>query len=78
MLFGKDMKFGIAGFFDAGRLWVDFHAHPDLDGAAFGLKYGTGGGIRLQQGKTFVARLDLAWSPDATPIGGYFGVGEIF
>lgn len=77
-LFGKDMKFGVAGFFDAGRLWVDFHAHPDLDGTAFGLKYGTGGGIRLQQGKTFVARLDLAWSPDATPIGGYFGVGEIF
>lgn len=77
-LFGKDMKFGVAGFFDAGRLWTDFHSHPELDGTGLGLKYGTGGGLRLQQGKTFIARLDLAWSPDAKPVGGYFAVGEIF
>jgi outer membrane protein assembly factor BamA len=77
-LFGKPMKFGLAGFFDAGRLWADLHSHPELDGTAFGLKYGAGGGLRLQQGKTFVVRLDFAWSPDATPIGAYFGIGEIF
>jgi outer membrane protein assembly factor BamA len=77
-LFGKPMKFGLAGFFDAGRVWTDLHSHPELDGTGFGLKYGTGGGIRLQQGKTFVVRFDVAWSPDATPIGAYFGIGEIF
>ncbi|HEX4338368.1 MAG TPA: BamA/TamA family outer membrane protein [Polyangiaceae bacterium] len=77
-LLGKNLRFGVATFFDAGRLWADTSSHPELDGTGFGLKYGTGGGIRLQQDKTFVVRLDLAWSPDAHPIGGYFGVGQIF
>jgi outer membrane protein assembly factor BamA len=77
-LFGKNLRFGVATFFDAGRLWADLEPHPELDGTSFGLKYGVGGGLRLQQDATFVVRLDLAWSPDATPIGGYFGVGEIF
>jgi outer membrane protein assembly factor BamA len=77
-LFGKQFHFGVATFFDAGRLWADIEPHPELDGTSFGLKYGVGGGLRLQQGKTFVVRLDAAWSPDATPVGGYFGAGEIF
>jgi outer membrane protein assembly factor BamA len=77
-LFSKQFHFGVATFFDAGRLWADFEPHPELDGTSFGLKYGVGAGLRLQQGQTFVVRLDAAWSPDATPIGGYFGVGEIF
>jgi hypothetical protein len=34
--------------------------------------------LRVQEGQTFVVRLDLAWSPDATPIGAYFAAGEIF
>ena len=75
---GKELGLSVAAFFDAGRLWADTHPHPDLDGTTFGLKFGTGGGVRLQEGKTFVVRLDLAWSPDAHPLGGYFGVGELF
>jgi hypothetical protein len=60
---GRSLIYYRAGFFDAGRLWADFHPHPELDGTAFGLKYGTGGGIRLQQGKTFVVRLDVLPHP---------------
>ncbi|HEX3597112.1 MAG TPA: BamA/TamA family outer membrane protein [Polyangiaceae bacterium] len=77
-MLGKLLRFGVATFFDAGRLWADTSSHPELDGTSFGLKFGAGGGLRLQQDKTFVVRLDLAWSPDARPIGGYFGVGELF
>ncbi len=29
-------------------------------------------------GTAFVLRGDIAWSPDATPIGGYVAAGEIF
>jgi hypothetical protein len=60
-------------------VWTELgQSHPDLDGSGLGLKYGTGGGLRLRQGKTFVLRADLAWSPDATPVGGYFTMGEMF
>jgi len=75
---GKELRFAVATFFDAGRLWADIQPHPELDGTGFGLKWGTGGGLRLQQGRTFSIRLDLAWSPDAHPLGGYFAAGEIF
>ena len=27
---------------------------------------------------SFVVRADVAWSPDAEPIGGYLGAGEAF
>jgi hypothetical protein len=54
------------------------HAHPELDGTGLGLKYGVGTGLRFQEGRTFVVRADLAWSPDARPIGGYFAAGQIF
>jgi outer membrane protein assembly factor BamA len=75
----KDFVLGLAAFFDAGRTWTElFHAHPELDGTGFGLKYGVGGGVRLQEGKTFVVRADVAWSPDATPLGAYVDAGEIF
>ncbi|MEO5767052.1 MAG: BamA/TamA family outer membrane protein [Polyangia bacterium] len=77
-LFGKDSTLGAALFFDVGRLWADWGSHPELDGRGWGLKYGTGGGLRLQQGKTFVVRADLAWSPDARPVGGYVGAGQMF
>jgi len=76
---GKALKLGIAAFFDAGRTWTElFHRHPDLDGTGVGLKYGIGGGLRLRQGKTFVVRADVAYSPDANPIGAYFTAGQIF
>ena len=69
----------LAAFFDCGRVWTELgRAHPELDGTGVGLKYGIGGGLRLQEGKTFVVRADLAWSPDATPIGAYFAAGQIF
>ena len=76
---GKAMKIGIAAFFDAGRTWTELlHSHPELDGTGLGLKYGIGGGLRLRQGATFVVRADVAYSPDAHPVGAYFTAGQIF
>jgi hypothetical protein len=78
-LFGKAMIFGLGAFADAGRSWTELgSSHPELDGRGWGLKYGVGGGVRLTQGKTFVVRGDLAWSPDARPIGGYVNAGQMF
>jgi len=76
---GKDFILGVAAFVDAGRVWTELgRTHPELDGTGWGVKYGIGGGLRLQQGQTFVVRADLAWSPDARPIGAYFAAGQIF
>jgi outer membrane protein assembly factor BamA len=79
---GKRMTFGIVGLADGGRVWADTSPHPELDGARIGLKYGVGGGLRLQSGSSFVLRLDVAWSPDAyalgSPVGGYFAAGQMF
>jgi outer membrane protein assembly factor BamA len=77
-LFSKPFKIAAVAFFDAGRLWADWSAQPQLDGTGLGLHWGTGGGIRVQQGTAFVIRGDVAWSPLAQPIAGYFGVGETF
>jgi outer membrane protein assembly factor BamA len=71
-------ELGAAAFFDAGRVWADMGRHEELDGIGWDFKYGTGGGIRLRKGKTFVLRGDVAWSPDARPIGGYFLADNIF
>ena len=76
--FRKPYALGGALFTDFGRLWTDFASHPELDGSGLGLKYGVGGGLRLQQGKTFVIRVDVAWSPDARPIGAYLTAGHAF
>ena len=75
---GKPLRFGFVVFFDGGRVWADTSAQPSLDGRAIGLKYGTGGGLRLQSGETFVLRADIAWSPDASPVGAYFAAGQTF
>ena len=75
---GKPYTLAGAAFFDAGRVWTELgRAHPELDGTGIGLKYGVGGGLRLHQGETFVVRGDVAWSPDAKPIAGYFAAGQI-
>jgi outer membrane protein assembly factor BamA len=75
----KALMLGGALFADGGRVWTELtHAHPELDGTGLGMKYGIGGGLRLQQGETFVVRLDVAWSPDARPVGAYFAAGQIF
>jgi hypothetical protein len=77
-LFDNDYTLGSVVFFDAGRLWSDWRPDETLDGSGFGIKYGTGLGVRLQQGKAFVVRGDVAWSPDARPIAGYFTAGHMF
>jgi hypothetical protein len=77
-LLGKPFALAGAGFVDAGRVWADLRSHPDLDGTGLGLKYGVGGGLRVQEGQTFVVRIDLAWSPDAQPVAAYFAAGETF
>jgi hypothetical protein len=77
-LFGKSLTLGAAAFFDGGRVWADTSPHPELDGTGLGLKYGVGGGLRLMSGTAFVLRADVAWSPDATPVGGYVVAGESF
>ncbi len=75
----KKLVLGAAAFFDAGRSFTEIdRRQPDLDGTGVGLKYGAGGGLRLQEGRTFLLRLDVAWSPDASPVGAYFAAGEIF
>jgi outer membrane protein assembly factor BamA len=75
---GKPLLFGIVGFLDGGRVWADTSLRPELDGRRVGLKYGVGGGLRLQSGSAFVIRADVAWSPDATPFGAYVAVGQMF
>jgi hypothetical protein len=79
---GKPVTFGVTGFADGGRVWADTSAQPALDGVGLGplagLKYGVGGGLRLQSGSAFVLRADVAWSPDATPIGAYVAAGQMF
>jgi outer membrane protein assembly factor BamA len=78
----KRMIFGVVGFADGGRVWADTSLHPELDGNRVGIKYGLGGGLRLQSGSSFVLRADVAWSPDASaigsPVGGYFAAGQMF
>ncbi|HEV7554901.1 MAG TPA: BamA/TamA family outer membrane protein [Kofleriaceae bacterium] len=75
----RKFKLGFATFVDAGRLWTGMaNPQPMLEGSGIGLHYGLGGGIRLQQGQAFVVRADIAWSPDARPVGGYVMADEIF
>jgi outer membrane protein assembly factor BamA len=75
-LFGLDSNLGGLAFFDTGRVWSEPGGDPALDGAGLGLKYGTGGGLRLQWGATFVIRGDVGWSPDG--LGIFLSVDHIF
>jgi outer membrane protein assembly factor BamA len=78
-LWGRSFKLGVATFVDGGRLWAGMdNPRPGLDGTGLGLHYGIGGGLRLQQGQAFVVRADVAWSPDARPVGAYVVADEIF
>jgi hypothetical protein len=77
-LFGKPMTMGAVCFGDGGRVWADTTRHPELDGTGLDIKYGVGAGLRLMSSTAFVLRGDVAWSPDATPIGGYVSAGEMF
>ena len=75
---GKPLVFGVTAFFDGGRVWADTSPQPELDGRGLGLKYGTGGGVRVQSEASFVLRADVAWSPDAAPVGIYVAAGQMF
>lgn len=77
-VFKKTYTLGAVSFFDSGRVWSDLSPSRQLDGTGIGLKYGVGGGLRLMQGTTFVVRGDIAWSPDARPIGAYVTAGHMF
>jgi hypothetical protein len=77
-ILGVERRLGVVAFFDTGRLWADYASHPDLDGTGLGLKYGVGGGLRIASGKTFMLRLDLAWSPEKPGTSGYMLAGHMF
>ncbi|MGC4088628.1 MAG: BamA/TamA family outer membrane protein [Polyangiaceae bacterium] len=77
-LFSKETRFGLTGFFDAGRVWADYSPHPELDGDSLGLKFGTGAGLRIASGKSFVLRFDVAWSRESNPVGVYLTSGHTF
>lgn len=67
---------GAVAFVDAGRVRADFADHLELDAGARPLKYGAGGGLRLQWGEAFLVRADAAESTDG--FGAEFGINHIF
>ena len=77
-LLQKQNILGLTAFLDSGRVWSALPPSPELDGTGLGLKYGVGGGIRVTAGGSFVLRADVAWSPDANPIGAYLLAGQPF
>jgi len=77
-ILGDDRRFGVIAFADVGRLWADYHSHPDLDGTTLGLKSGFGAGLRIASGTSFVVRYDMAWSPDTKRLSSYLAAGHMF
>ena len=77
-VFRQHFNLGAVAFVDAGRVWTDIAAPDRFDGTGLGLKVGVGGGLRLQWGEAFLLRADIAWSPDAAPVGFYFNVNHVF
>lgn len=77
-LFQKETVVGFVAFFDAGRVWLEARPNPELDGTGLGLKFGTGGGLRIRAGQSFVVRADVAYSPDANPVSFYFQGNQAF
>ena len=74
----KENHFGVAAFVDTGRAFTTYSSHPELDGTSLGLKLGLGAGARVLAGQSFVLRADVAWSPDARPLGVYVAAGRTF
>jgi outer membrane protein assembly factor BamA len=83
-VFGQRLRVGTNLFFDAGRVWSDYHAISPADGTSLGLKYGAGGGVFLQWGEAAIFRVEVAYSPDAEsenpgfPVGIYVSDGLMF
>lgn len=71
---------GAVAFFDAARIWADFRrteiGGESVDGGTF--KLGTGGGLRVRWGETFLVRVDGAYSPTDRTHGVYIDIGHIF
>jgi outer membrane protein assembly factor BamA len=74
----KENRLGAAAFADAGRAFATYSTEPELDGTSVGLKVGLGAGLRLLAGQSFVLRADVAWSPDARPVGAYLNAGQTY
>lgn len=74
----KGFDLGASAFFDAGRSWYDLSASEDLDATGVGLKYGLGAGPQLRWGESTVVRIDVAYSPDADPVGFYVDASRAF
>jgi hypothetical protein len=83
-ILGQRMRIGTTTFFDAGRVWRDYHFDPVSDGTKLGLKYGVGGGLFVQWGEAAIFRIEAAYSPDAVaenpgfPVGIYVADGLMF
>ena len=69
---------GVLLFVDAGRVWSRLAPSTAFDGSGLGLKLGAGAGLRVAWGHSMLFRCDLAWSPDARPIGFYAGLNHVF
>lgn len=71
---------GAVAFVDAARIWADTRptnlGGTSLDGGTF--KVGTGGGLRVRWGETFLVRFDAAYSPTEHTPGFYVDIGHIF
>lgn len=71
---------GAVAFVDAARVWADLHrtelGGESIDGGTF--KVGTGGGLRVRWGETFLVRFDGAYSPTEGTPGFYVDVGHVF
>jgi len=73
---------GAAAFFDVGRVWSWWGRWDEHDDTPRVLAFGTGAGLRIQWGETFLIRLDAAYSPEAgegdVPIALYFDASHHF
>ena len=67
------IAFGGVLFGDAGAIWS--RAPIDLARAT---AVGTGGGLRIQWGETFVLRSDVEWSPTEDTAGFYLDLNQVF
>lgn len=71
---------GAVAFIDAARIWADTRptnlGGVSVDGGTF--KVGTGGGLRVRWGETFLVRFDGAYSPTEGTPGFYVDIGHIF
>lgn len=71
---------GAVAFLDAARIWADWRrteiGGQGVDGGTF--KVGTGAGLRVRWGETFLVRFDGAYSPTDKTSGFYVDVGHVF